>query len=843
MKIRLLPLFLLLYTPFFSLQAQLVLPMEGNPVLQAEIARQEQEKKRFLKENYGLQWPAEIQQVKNRGGAQEQVACVLSGDTLVICQDTTDLTSPGATFDCLNCEEAVFGLASLDSTCLIYQADEGIDLGLDTVQVEFCDGNGNCEVFEYHIAVHREGTYTVQPQTILPAETQLVIDLDFSQLPTPPQFPNFLECRDPLLSDSYVLDGKLFYTSRRFAGEDTICLLLFDQYCITDTVVYPFRIEQDTLELGEGFVDDFSNPSPYPLEEFWLDKNVFINRTLANNPPTLGVASFDGLDESGTPYGGDYGVSDYLTSAYIDLDPSAIGPTDVYLSFFFQPKGMAYSLMDDDSLVVELKDTEGEWQRVESFTQDTFYTFWQNPDTFEFRFYKLDSQFLYRGFQFRFKNYSDNRGTMEPWHLDMVRLEPRNVPPDERFDDMSFVTLPGGVLKRYTAMPWGHFQGNVASEINQDYTFTIRSNFNTAVSLDESRISIREAPFTSSPDLLPLITTFDATNFNPGEQKTGTRTLPPGDFDNLIQSLEALPDTGIHMLINRYSLNPGKDQDDVPGLQRNDTVDFENVFEYYFAYDDGTAEQRIAPGNTGERLAVRFTANKDDTLRAIQMHIPHYPSTYPARNFRLQVYVGELDDEPEYEQTFLETFYPDVFFDTLQGFTTFVLLDVTGTFRTPLFIPEGDFYIGWETNFAPVPVGFDRNNPEAGQYLFFKSSLDWVRLDTISANAFQGAAMLRPVLGDVEPVNTPNAVDEVAAELGVRAYPNPSSGTLFLESSTYLLSDFRGELYDAAGRLQQAWKILPDQLSLAAYPPGSYILQLRHRENGQRASLRLVRID
>jgi hypothetical protein len=140
-------------------------------------------------------------------------------------------------------------------------------------------------------------------------------------------------------------------------------------------------------------------------------------------------------------------------------------------------------------------------------------------------------------------------------------------------------------------------------------------------------------------------------------------------------------------------------------------------------------------------------------------------------------------------------------------------------------------------------VGFDRNNPEAGQYLYFKSSQDWVLLDTVSPVAFKGAVMLRPVLGDIAPVNTPNPVEDVAAAAGLRAFPNPTTGALFLESELFPLAEFRAELYDATGRQQGAWESLPQQLSLAEHPPGSYILQIIHKNSGLRTPLRIIRVD
>src|SRR4051794_25290576 len=51
----------------------------------------------------------------------------------------------------------------------------------------------------------------------------------------------------------------------------------------------------DTLELP--FNDDFSEPGIYPSPSRWMDNKVFINSDMPRVLPTVGAATFDGLDE------------------------------------------------------------------------------------------------------------------------------------------------------------------------------------------------------------------------------------------------------------------------------------------------------------------------------------------------------------------------------------------------------------------------------------------------------------------------------------------------------------------------------------------------------------------
>lgn len=96
------------------------------------------------------------------------------------------------------------------------------------------------------------------------------------------------------------------------------------------------------------FVDDFSNYTVFPKSELWIDKQVYINRNFAINPPTLGVATLDCIDEHGLVYthaSKEAFGADTLTSRPIRLDSlfnpyRPIIPADsVYLSFYYQPGG------------------------------------------------------------------------------------------------------------------------------------------------------------------------------------------------------------------------------------------------------------------------------------------------------------------------------------------------------------------------------------------------------------------------------------------------------------------------------------------------------------------------
>ena len=188
---------------------------------------------------------------------------------------------------------------------------------------------------------------------------------------------------------------------------------------LADTLKYylqqPFitaNLEIDSIT----FVDTHTRPA------LWYENEVFVNSTLPLKPPTIGVATFDGLDSTGYPYNKfidpvGYGKADKLTSKYINLG-SPINPSDrVDFSFFYQPQGRGNSPESTDSLVLEFKAPGDAWQHVWShegtiLPTDSSFTRVTIP--------LKNTPYMYNGFQFRFRNYATLSGNLDHWHIDYV---------------------------------------------------------------------------------------------------------------------------------------------------------------------------------------------------------------------------------------------------------------------------------------------------------------------------------------------------------------------------------------------------------------------------------------
>jgi hypothetical protein len=104
--------------------------------------------------------------------------------------------------------------------------------------------------------------------------------------------------------------------------------------------------------------------------------------------------------------------------------------------------------------------------------------------------------------------------------------------------------------------------------------------------------------------------------------------------------------------------------------------------------------------------------------------------------FNIKVWIGSLKEEPDY-YPLQRPIYADAIYDTLQGFTTYPLVNDLTQEPTPLYLPPGDFYIGWQQFSVSstgqfIPVGFDRNYEGGEALTYYKSTGDWKPLTELT---------------------------------------------------------------------------------------------------------------
>lgn len=112
--------------------------------------------------------------------------------------------------------------------------------------------------------------------------------------------------------------------------------------------------EQRSNPLSLPFFEDFSEQNPFPSPDRWEDDFAFVNRTFADNPPSMGVATLDALNQNGELYSTlsqNQSVGDLLTSRPINLDTyTEVNPISISTTELFYFDNISGTYLPSDSL-------------------------------------------------------------------------------------------------------------------------------------------------------------------------------------------------------------------------------------------------------------------------------------------------------------------------------------------------------------------------------------------------------------------------------------------------------------------------------------------------------------
>ena len=540
------------------------------------------------------------------------------------------------------------------------------------------------------------------------------------------------------------------------------------------------------------FFDDFSYNSTIADVDLWQQSSVFINRTYPINPVTVGVATFDGLNEYG--FARDFSQvnpsapSDTLLSQEIDL--SAVDTA--YLMFYFQGKGIGDSPQLNDSLVLEFLSNTTGWEQV-------WHAKGQTMQEFEKVIQLIDQpKFLYNAFQFRFRSYATVSGNFDHWHIDYVKLDAFINPNDTiKLNDVAFVYAAPSFLKRYEQMPWTHFKNNEAAEMNDTAAITLRNN-GASINVDyyynifENNNIIAHYP-TLGVSRNESIFDFDSIgNF---EYKNPPISISSSVFSSL------MPDSVSFVI--QHVIGTGQEDN-----KWNDTLYYQQEFNSSFAYDDGIAESAYGINISGAKLAYQFQLNRPDTLRAIQMyfsqmldsvnHIPFYLTVWDNNG-------GEPGNIIHQQQV-----YPK---HTENGKFHYYYLD-------SLFQMIGTFYVGWEqTTNDLLNIGLDKNKL-ANQYMYYNVGAGWTN------SSYPGAWMIRPIVSMEEVFLT--EINETKNTFLI--YPNPAKEKISIISNTI---DNLISIYNLQGILVKQLYVADNEciINISDLLTGMYIVEIKSEKN------------
>lgn len=575
-------------------------------------------------------------------------------------------------------------------------------------------------------------------------------------------------------------------------------------YTIFDTL--DFVNDIDTIFLIPDLVQDSALIFTVQLNDpnaYWMDHYAYHNYTFAQNPWTLGVATFDGLDENGFPYNfgsATSGIADFLTSKPIDM--SGQQPSDsIYLSFLVQPEGFGDEPEATDSLKVEFYDAVNDsWDQVWSIGGSALTDFQVGHIRITQAAYFTD------GFRFRFKNKGGLSGSLDHFHLDYVKLRTLSGIQDTLFKDFALVYNIGSLIEDYTQVPWDHWKNSPTGHMNDSVVVTVRNSSNQLENNQNGNLRIEYN------GVLEANTTLIAGILSNGDINYAPRTTYESFHDF---SAGYSYDPSVATESARFDII-GTAGAQFPNFVLNDSCFSQQIFEDVYAYDDGSAEKAYGPTGVQARLAYQFTPYESDSLIGVKMHFVPSVVDVSDKLFLLSVW-GDNGGQPGsllYEDEF---FFPRTPFyeDSIGKFTTYYLKD---TMKLPI---NGTFYVGWrQIDLERLNIGMDMNTDNHDKIFYsINGGATW------SNTSYAGSLLMRPVFSTA--ANADLGVEEASkTTLSWDVYPNPTNGIIRINWNES--TPFPGAVcFDGRGRIV-ATTDDQNMLNLQDVPSGVYFVQLNN---------------
>ena len=552
---------------------------------------------------------------------------------------------------------------------------------------------------------------------------------------------------------------------------------------------------ESTDTLVPPFTDDFSYPSDKPSPALWQDAKVWVNDEMALFQNSLGVATFDGLNENGFAYKenalGSDSLADVLTSAYLDLQ----GLSNVYLSFQLQEGGRGELPSNNDSIVVEY------WSPV---TADWTQVWGQKGSGTSGPFSSVilpvqGANYLQKGFRFRFAAYGARAGAYDIWNVDYVQLDKDRNPSDTIITEPAIARAHPLIIGSgaYTSWPW--WVSNASSVANRPSTLEFIYRRNGAVPSGGWSLNLGQFRWEENGALVQQTTAVPViTNTQHNQDQTFTVSVPSTAMTSF---------SGPTTVSTKVWFDGS-----AAGFRSNDTVRGTLTLNNYLALDDGSAERAYAVQNViGGRVAQKFKVGGlggSDTLKGMYFNFVDAGEAYTS-TFRMAVWApADSGDGPGNILYMSDSLYRP-FTGYYRGDMMPYELDSSVSLNAYAEIWLG--YICTSSN--PMYLGLDQQRTlPSGMPRYYGDGFNWYQ------SLEPGVAMMRPYFR-YSP--TDMAVEELAQDFKV--YPNPSSGSLSIESPSahYVLRTLTGATV-AAGHVEGY-----NNLELHHLDAGLYILSLR----------------
>ncbi len=554
-----------------------------------------------------------------------------------------------------------------------------------------------------------------------------------------------------------------------------------------------------TTALSLPFFEDFSGEGLFPDPARWVDRSVYVNNTMGFKPISRGVATFDALNANGGPYDSVNNnallFADSLTSQPIDL--SVHSPADsIYLSFFYQPQGNGFAPEVQDSLYLFFRRSNNSWARV-----------WETPGATLHEFKQAmvavtDPLFFHSDFQFRFVNKASMNINDDVWNVDYIRMDVNRGVGDTTVNDVATSTQPSFLLNDYTSMPYRQFAANMNNELSGQHYFYVKNNYSGQRTVDygyRAREVLSNTSLFTGTSNTDNVGAYEERQFQFPMYSVGFTA--PGPYSRVIFEQE-------------YYATP---QGGLTEPRENDTVRMRQEFDYYLAYDDGTAEKSYFLNQfttLPAKTAIEFHLNEPDTIRGVAIYFGRQVPLATNKFFSVGVYkdiaVNGGTEHLVYQQDLLFPSYAD----TINKFWYY-------RFDTPVYMDAGTFFMG---TIQPAASGSDSLylgldvNRIGGNHLYFDVNGFW------EPSIISGAVMLRPVLGEFR---YGTGVEDVKEGIRWTVGPNPVRERLQIDVEGKARPKLSYRIFDLQGRTLDRGVLSPGAgVNVSDLSPGIYFVQV-----------------
>jgi hypothetical protein len=542
------------------------------------------------------------------------------------------------------------------------------------------------------------------------------------------------------------------------------------QHSVKQTTPNPSGRLHGLTPITLPFWDDFSTSMGQLDTTWWVPgSQVQILPRPGNGilPPTINVVTFDGVDALGNPYSvtDTDGPVDSLVSQPIDLTqvPTSLQGT-IYLSFFFQVKGLGNQPEPEDSLLLYFKKADGSWQKMWPLAGDNIP---QDPTIFTEKFVNVPNtaDFIYDSFQFKFQAIGRQNGWFDNWNIDYVYMDKRRNVNDNSYLDRAFTDLPSSILNGFTAMPFNDFVFNSdPAEFLIESSTWIKNLENDVQPIEYSAIITD----TLNNIVLDTIADFVGLNLFPGDLREVISNLPDAsafdlNADSLFLEVKYFVNSGDKNLIDSI-YNAGADTAFYAkiNLRVNDTARTYITIHDYYAYDDGSAEFGAGINQKDGRIAYQFVTKNMQFIDRVDIYFPNISRNQNGSPMEIFI-LKELKD---INNPFLGFIVGSIRHEGINKFVSY-------NFNTSIAVQD-TFYVAFR-NLASdglwTAIGLDKNT-NTGDKIYYSVDGTWLQNTSII-----GSLMIRPHFTDKLVTAIENRQEKI------KVYPNPASGRLNIEGN------------------------------------------------------------